>query len=144
MIQNKFYIASFTSIVGRSILGQIFAAHHRQGVSLPTDRKTRIDFEKTVVWIDFERVCQFLSALHKNRQVSQEACRFFYPSRRLGMESCVSVYGIAVGVCHYLRYIFCGLIPYRFGNGFHTMLCIDSIHAFGVIWYESSCPYRNS
>ncbi|MBQ4585981.1 MAG: hypothetical protein IJA82_07240 [Clostridia bacterium] len=49
------------------------------------------------------------------------------------MESRVSVYGIAVGAWHHRRCIFCGLIPYRLATGFHTMLCIDSIHAFGVI-----------
>ena len=29
-------------------------------------------------------------------------------------------------------------------NGFHTMLCIDSIHAFGVMCRTSSSPYENS
>ena len=33
-------------------------SHHRQGISLSTDRKTRIDLKKLAVWIDFERVCQ--------------------------------------------------------------------------------------
>ena len=70
--------------------------------------------------------------------------RIFYPSRRLGMESRVSVYGIAQGAWHHRRCIFCGLIPYR--------LATDSIQCFalipytphGVIWCTSSSPYENS
>jgi len=45
---------------------------------------------------------------------------FFYPSRRLGMESRVSVYGIATGAWHHRRCIFCGLIPYIPSGRFHT------------------------
>ncbi len=44
----------------------------------------------------------------------------FYPSRRLGMESRVSVYGTAVGVWHHRRCISCGLIPYATPSQFHT------------------------
>ena len=44
----------------------------------------------------------------------------FYPSRRLGMESRACVYGIAVGVWHHRRCIFCGLIPYATSSQFHT------------------------
>ena len=46
------------------------------------------------------------------------------------MESRVSVYGIAVGVWHHRRYIFCGLIPYR--------LETDSIQCFALIPYTPS------
>ena len=45
----------------------------------------------------------------------------FYPSRRLGMESRVSVYGIAVGVWHHQRCIFLRLNSIRLlCNQFHT------------------------
>ena len=36
------------------------------------------------------------------------------------MESRVSVYGIATGVWHHRRCIFCGLIPYATSSQFHT------------------------
>ena len=61
----------------------------------------------------------------KIRQVS--TCRIFYSSRRLGMESRVSVYGIAVGAWNHRRCIFCGLIPYR--------ITTDSIQCFALIPY---------
>ena len=44
----------------------------------------------------------------------------FYPSRRLGMESRASVYGIAAGVWHHRRCISCGLIPYATSSQFHS------------------------
>ena len=93
-----------------------------------------------------ERLCpqakKSFCPCQKNRQVS--TCRFFYSSRRLGMESRVSVYGIAVGAWHHRRCIFCGLIPYR--------LATDSIQCFalipytphGVMWRTSSSPYESS
>ena len=70
----------------------------------------------------------------------------FYPSRRLGMESRVSVYGIAIGAWHHRRCIFCGLIPYATASqfhsatscGFHTSLRDDYMLAFGEIWYEGA------
>ena len=44
----------------------------------------------------------------------------FYSSRRLGMESRVSVYGIAIGAWHHRRCIFYGLIPYATASQFHS------------------------
>ena len=42
------YIDSFASMVRKSDRPRItFCTHHRQGISLPTYRKPRIDFEKT-------------------------------------------------------------------------------------------------
>ena len=79
----------------------------------------------------------------KNRQVS--TCRFFYPIRRLGMESRVSVYVIAIGVWHHRRCISCGLIPYDcYAINSIPQQVEDTIHAFCVIWYVSSSPYENS
>ena len=58
----------------------------------------------------------------------------FYSSRRLGMESRVSVYGIAVGVWHHQRCIFLRLDSIRLlcnqfhtatSCGFHARLCRD-------------------
>ncbi len=43
------------------------------------------------------------------------------------------VYGIAEGVWHHRRCILLRLDSIPSCDGFHTMLCIDSIHAFGVI-----------
>jgi len=54
---------------------------------------------------------QVLSPAPKNGKFRQKIA-VFYSSRRLGMESRVSVHGIAVGVWHHQRCIFCGLIPY--------------------------------
>ena len=62
----------------------------------------------------------------------------FYSSRRLGMESRVSVYGIAVGVWHHQRCIFLRLDSIRLlcnqfhtatSCGFHARLCRDWVHS---------------
>jgi len=53
------WIDLFASIARKPDRPRItFYSHHRQGISLPTDRKTRIDFEKLALRIDFVRVCQ--------------------------------------------------------------------------------------
>ena len=74
--------------------------------------------------------------LRVTKKETSELCSdvSFYPSRRLGMESRVSVYGIAIGAWHHRRCIFCGLIPYATASqfhsatrcGFHTRLQRDS------------------
>ena len=53
------YIDSFASMARKPDRSRItFCSHHRQGISLPTDRKPWIDFEKLAKWIYFVRVCQ--------------------------------------------------------------------------------------
>ncbi len=64
---------------------------------------------------------------------------FFYPSRRLGMESRFSVYVIAKGVWHHRRCISRGLIPCacfasnsipQASCGFHPQQCCDLAREF--------------
>jgi len=76
--------------------------------------------------------------------LSTKSSLFVYPSRRLGMESRVSVYGIAVGAWHHRRCIFCGSIPYRLATDSIQCFALIPYTPFGVIWYMSSSPYKNS
>ena len=66
----------------------------------------------------------------------------FYPSRRLGISSRVSVYIIAAGVYHHAERVFLRLDDIQ---GFALMiyrLAADDIHAFGVIEpYSPLCRF---
>ena len=59
------------------------------------------------------------------KKISFARTRFFYPSRRIGMSSMQSI--VCNNACVHVIYIRLDSIPSC--NGFHTMLCIDSIHA---------------
>ena len=75
---------------------EIFATHHRQGISLSADLKVWIDFEKLAKWIYFVRVCQ------KNPRTSFS--EFFYPSRSRGSpkRACRAL-GVPVGLVYHHR-----------------------------------------
>ena len=68
------------------------------------------------------------------KQDSLWAVLFFYPCRRLGMESRFSVHGIAEGVWHHRRCIFLRLDSMRCSASVPFRLTTDSIHGFAVIY----------
>ena len=52
MIIKCYEIASFTGIVEKSLFGKIFTTHHRQGSSLPSRKKSRIEIGRNIVWCE--------------------------------------------------------------------------------------------
>ena len=84
-----------------------------------------------------------LTSVNAEEPDSTTSITCFYPSRRLGMESRVSVYGIAVGAWHHRRCIFCGLIPYRLATDSIQCFALISYTPFAWLWRTGSSLYEN-
>ena len=99
-------------------------------LSQQKSRPNRSAFLLSMRWLDSNTVALATWVRTKNNRFRPVV---FYPSHRLGMESRFSVYGIAEGVWHHSRCIFCGLIPYCLAPDSIPQQVVDSIHGSAVI-----------
>ena len=117
------YIDSFTGMARKPDRPRItFCAHHRQGISMPADLETRIDFKKTCF---ADRFCKVVPT--KKELLSTKSSFFVYPSRRLGISSPREVRRISSAPV--------GL--YLITRQRASYLRLDDIQTFGLMIYRN-------